>query len=301
VSGGALGSEPNPEYDSVKSYAARIDRRWVVTGAGVVSLGAVAAVRLLAVLHNAPFDPLAVPTGAIPATTAAVSFLLALSLAAVALASARSPVRIGLLFAATFGGLATLNQAVTVPAAVAITGGGAVALLGTLSVPETYLTFRRVALAAGFLAALTVALGSSVGLLDGGLRGLGGVLTLGVVIATGVRAESDRIALAAGGIAAAAVVGASLTSPFVLGSTLLVGFAIVGVPHALAALAVGAAVSVVVVGLRRGEWSLAAGAGLLVLAGVPVSVPRAMALLLGATLVVGDLETLLGETGGEPG
>lgn len=290
----SIGTETDAGHGMLAGLGGPPASRTVITGAGLVGLGTVAGARLLGIVHNAPFDPLAVPAGVLSATTVGVSLVLAFSLIAVALASDPAPVRVGLLFAGVFGTLALFSPAATLPTATALTGGAAVALLGTTGVPATYREVRRAVIAVGVVAALAVSLGSSLGLLDGGLQGLGGMLTLGAVTAVVVRAGGDRVALLAGTLAGAAVVGASATSPFVLGSTLLVGFAVAGVPHVVAALAVGAGVSVAVAGLRRGDRSLAAGAGLLVLAGVPVAFPRAMALVLGATLVLVDVETLAG-------
>lgn len=268
----------------------------VILGASVASLGAVAGGRLLSVLHNVPFDPLAVPAGVLSTATGVASLVLALSLVGVGLSvpGDRAPARVGLLFAGVFGPMTSLSGAASLPAATGLTLGVAVALLGTVSIPVTSRNVYRATVAAGFVAALAVSLGSSVGLLGGGLHGLGGVLALGSVTATVVYAETDRTAFLVGGVATAAVVLASATSPFVVGSALLVGFATVGVPHVLVALAAGAGVAVAVAGFRRGDHALAAGAGLLVLAGVPVALPRAMALALGATLVLLDAETLAG-------
>jgi hypothetical protein len=85
------------------------------------------------------------------------------------------------------------------------------------------------------------------------------------------------------------VVAAGAVSPFVVGSALLVAFAVTGVPHLLAALAVAGAVAAAVAGLHRGAYGLSVGAVLVLLAGVPATFPRALTLLLGATLVLVDV------------
>jgi len=288
-----VGTETDADR-TVADLSVPFDAESVLLGAGVLALAAVLAARLLVVGHSLPFDPLSVPPGTLTAATAGVSAVLGLSLVATGLVSQRAPVRVGLLFAGVFGTLALASPAATLPAVAGLVGGGAVAMGGAVGVPAAYREGRRAVIAAGFVAAAAVSLGSAVGVLGGGLRSVGGVLALAAVTATLVRVEGDRVALLAGAATVLAVAVASASSPFVLGSTLLVGFAVVGVPHVLAALAAGAGVAVAVAGLRAGRYSLVTGAGLLVLAGVPSTTPRAMALVLGAVLVLFDAETLLG-------
>lgn len=268
--------------------------RTVILGASVASLVTVVAARLLLIWHNVPFDPLAIPSDILGVIPMGTGLVLAFSLLAVALVSNRPATRGGLLFTGVFGVLALVGPATALPAAVALVAGAAVAWFGTIGVPGTYREIRRAALAGGFVSALAISLWSSLGFIEGGLQGLGGLVTLGTVTAVVFRAEDDFVALVTGAVTVLALVVASLTSPFVLGSSFLVGFAVVGVPHLLTALAVGAGVAVAVAGLRAGNRTLAVGAGLLIFAGVPVTFPRAMAVVLGATLVLLDVEALIG-------
>lgn len=296
----AVGTDAGTTRSRLAELGLPAQRQRLITGAGFLGLGTVAGVRLLEIVHNVPFEPLAVPAGILSGATVGGGLLLALAVSVVALGSEPAPARVGLLFVGVFGALALLTPAKSLPTAIALIGGLAVALLGTIGLPATYREVRRAGIAVGVIVALAVSLGSSLGLIDGGLQGLGSVLTLGAVTAIVIRARGDRGALLAGTLAGAAVIVASVTSPFVFGSALLVGFAVVGTPHAIAALTVGAGVAVAVAGLRRGDRSVAAGAGLLVLAGVPVAFPRAMALVLGAVLVLIDGEMLAGDDAVNP-
>jgi len=86
-----------------------------------------------------------------------------------------------------------------------------------------------------------------------------------------VRAEGDPVALGAGALAFAGVVAASAAAPYVTGSALLAGFAVVGSPHLLVATAAFGGVAAAVSGFRGGDARLAIGAVLLLLAGVPAT------------------------------
>jgi hypothetical protein len=279
------GREPGvkPSRTAEKPLAA-VDT--VVLAGGTLAL--VAVERTVSVLANVPFDPVVTPplraaTGllALVATVCTLTF--------VAVTDGRATVRTGLLFAAVFGCLPLVAPGTTLLAVVAVTGGSALALAGTLGLPEgwTYRGTRQRLVAAGVVVALAATLAGATGLLDG-VRNPGAVLTLATLAAVGTRAEGSTLAGGAGLVAAGATVVASAASPFVVGSTLLVAFAVTGVPSLLVALAVAGVVAAAVAGLHRGEYTLAVGTGLLLVAGVPATFPRALVFLLGAALVVLD-------------
>lgn len=274
---------------TLRSALAR-DRRRAAVAAGAFALAAVALRTALRVLHNVPFDPVATPPALRSGLAVLTPLVAALAVVVLALAATAASVRVGLLFAGVFGLLATVRPTATLPAVVALVAGGGLALLGGLGRPSSYPDARRTAVAAGLLAGVAVSLASTTGIVDAGLRGIGAVATLAAYFGVGVRAEGDRIALVGGAVAALAVLAASLLSPFVLGSALLVEFAVVGAPLLLVALAAGGLVAALAAALRRGETALAVGAALLLLAGIPVTVPRALAVLLGGSLALLDLQ-----------
>jgi hypothetical protein len=254
---------------------------------GVVAIMLVATERAVTVLANVPFDPVVVPPSVRAATGVLALVAVGSALLAAAVADGRATVRVGLLFAVVFGPLPLVAPGTTLVAAVAVAGGGALALAGTLGAPAawTYRGVRRRVVAVGFVAALALTLAGATGLVDG-LRNSGAFVTLAAVAAVGTRSAGSRPAAGAGLLAVGAVAVASATSPFAFGSSLLVAFAVTGVPSLLIALAVAGAVAAAVAGLHRGAHALAIGAVLLLLAGVPATFPRALTLLLGATLVL---------------
>lgn len=266
------------------------DSETAVLGVGGLALVAAVVEAVVTVLANVPFDPTVAPPSIRIATDLFAVLTVIAALVTVAVADGRATVRVGLLFAAVFGALAIIAPGTTLTAVAAVSGGAALALVGTLGLPRewTYCAVRRRIVAAALVAAVALTLAGVTGLLDG-FRNLGAFVTLAAIAAVGTRSEGSRLAAGAGLIAVVAVVVASTLSPFVLGSTLLVVFGVTGVPHILVALAVAGAVAAAVAGLSRGEYALAVGAVLLLLAGVPATFPRAMTLLLGATLVLLDV------------
>lgn len=269
------------------------DRFRVVLVVSTLALFAVISRTLVVILRNLPFDPLVTAEPIRMGTAVLFPVVAAGALVTLALTDERAPVRVGLLFAGVFGLLGLLVPTTTLPAVVAISTGGAVALLGTLGIPDTwtYVTVRRRAIATGFVLAITISLASAVGIVAG-LRGIGALVGLASLAAVGTRAEASPVAGGAGIAVAALLVVGSLTNPFIAGSALLVGFAITGVPHLVVAVAVAGGVAAAVAGIRRRNYPLALGALLVLFAGVPVTLPQAMAVLLGAVLVVLDWNTM---------
>lgn len=266
-----------------------------VVGIALLTVFANTAVRILA---NMPFDPVAVPATVRSVLTVAAPLTVAFALATIGLTDDRATVRVGLLFAAVFGLLGVVVPTTVLPAIVALAGGSALALSGTLGWPESrsYRALRRRGIAAGFVLAVACSLAAATGILGSTVYSLGTTLALVSVAAVGTRSAGSLLAGGAGLLTIVALVAVSASSPFIVGSALLVAFAVTGVPHALVALAVGGAVAAAVAGVLRREYTLTAGAALLVLAGAPVTLPRALTLLLGATLVLVDVLELTKET-----
>jgi len=280
-------AEPDDETESsVLAALARVDvdSERAALWAGVVALAVAAAGFAVTIAHNAPFDPLAVPAVVIDALAGGTPLVLGAALFAVALTETEPTRRVGLLFAGVFGPFATLSAAATLPAVAGVIGGGALALIGSLDRPSTYREGRRAAVVVGFVAAVALSLTAATGLLDGGMT-VGAGLALVATAALALLVRIDWLAALAGLVAATGLVAAAVTVPYLTGTVLLVGFGVVAVPHLLVALALGGGIAAAAAGLRRGTPLLAVGASLVVLAGVPATLPRAMGVLLGVALV----------------
>ena len=256
-----------------------------------VAVGVATAVR---VLYNAPLAPVALPAGLVPVAGTVAALLAGVALAVAALSAERPAVRVGLLFAGVFGVLATISEGATVAAAVAIPAGVSVAFGRATGLPATYFELRRAVLALTFALAAALSLAATAGIVGSPFRAAGSVAFLAGVTLLAVRAEGDPVALVAGAVAFAGVVAASAAAPYVTGSALLVGFAVVGSPHLLVATAAFGGVAAAVAGLRGGDARLVTGAVLLLFAGVPATPGAATAVCLGAALATLDVEELLG-------
>ncbi|WP_144798857.1 phosphate ABC transporter permease [Halorubrum depositum] len=288
------GPSSNATEDATAERRARdapLDGRLLVVL--VTAAAAVAASTAIRIAYNAPFAPVEVPTRAIPAANAVALLGVGAALGTLALASRRSGVRVGLLFAAVFGALATASDAAAVAAAVAVPAGAAVALAHALWRPTTYVELRRRVVAAAFPAAIGLSLVGTAWGLGAGVREAGSVAFLLAATLLAALAETDRLALLAGAGGFLCVAAASAAAPYVTGSALLAGFGVVGSPHLLAATAAFGGVAALVAGLRDGDRSLALGAGVLLVAGVPAAPTAALAASLGAVLVAVDPADLL--------
>lgn len=269
------------------------DRRRVVAGVVGVTTLLVAVRTTVSMLYNVPFDPVPVSSSLRGSLALGTALAVSAALVVVALAARRTAARVGLLFAGVFGLLATVSPAATLPAVVAVTGGSALALLGSLGRPKSLPGVHSPAVGTAVVVGIGVSLASTTGVADGGLRGIGAMATLAGFAGVGARTEGDRVALAAGAVAAAVLTVLAAASPFVVGSVLLVEFGVVGAPFLLVAVAFGGLTAGTVTGIRRREHTLALGAVLLLLTGIPVTLSHASAVALGATLALLDVEALV--------
>ncbi len=265
---------------------------------GLLAAVAVGVATAIRVLYNAPFEPVAFPPRLVPAVGTVAALASGVALAAVGLSTERPVVRVGLLFAGVFGVLATVSGAATVAAAVAIPVGAALAFARAMGPPETYFELRRGVIALTFALAVGLSLAATAGLVGSPFRAAGSAAFLAGVTLLAVRAEGDPVALGAGALAFAGVVAASAAAPYVTGSALLAGFAVVGSPHLLVATAAFGGVAAAVSGFRGGDARLAIGAVLLLLAGVPATPGAATAVCLGAALAVLDADEFFGKADG---
>ncbi|WP_251343320.1 hypothetical protein [Haloplanus halophilus] len=249
------------------------DRRRAVVGAatGVAALAVVGRF-LVTALVNAPSGA-ALGVEPVAAGATAVAALAAVGLAL----TERDPAAgVGLLFVGVFGLLSLATPAVAAPAAVAVVAGTAAVAVAH----RDRLANVRGVVVGALLVALAVSLAGGVGGVVG-LRRLGSTLALAAVAASPAFAAPSARSLLGGGVAAAAVVAAGLSLPFVVGAVTLVGGGVVGAPLPVVALAAGGATTAASAAVRRREWPLLAGVALLAFAGVPAALPRAVPFALG--------------------
>jgi hypothetical protein len=271
--------------------------RSVRLAAGLAALSGLASLTLLRVALNAPVSLPRAASGAWfdAATTAAV---VGPAAGAVVLgATVDEPwARTGLILAGVFGCLSAVTTAVAVPAAGAVVVGGSLPLLGAVARSPTRRRHRGTAVAVALLAGLTLSLYGAYGVRPAVLRPAGTTVVLVGMGATPLAFRAGPTAYAVGGPVAGVVYHLTGAAPFVSGAVSLVAGSVVGAPAPLLAVAVGGLTATVAAGAltRRADPTLV---GLLLLAaGVPSSIPRA----LGVALAVAFLAAMVSDQGGDP-
>lgn len=269
---------------------ARIHPTWVPA---TVVLGVVGAGATLRVANNVP-GALPAPLGAVHRWVAVAGpVVVALAVVLLGVAHRDGRYRAGLVVAGVFGLLGAGVPVATLPATVAIVGGAAVPLVvATTGATPTRVAVlgtpgRHAAVAGVVWLGLAAALGSATGVLDGSLRPLASTTSLVGVALLPLAVDPDLSGWLAGALVAVAVLWVGATAPFVAGATVLVGFGVVGAPLVAVAGAAGGAVAGTVGAVAAGRWDGALAAGLLLVAGVPATLPRALAVTAGLALLVG--------------
>jgi hypothetical protein len=209
------------------------------------------------------------------------------ALAAVAIAVITEDIveRIGLAFVGAFALLLTITPAVTVPAVVAVTGGG------TLAIGRRWQRLERgndwhVLPVALVLAAVAVSLFGSIGVAPSALWTIGSHLTLLGAAATPALLGHGRSDWAFGGVVAGVLVAIGMSAPFVTGAITLIGGGVVGASLLVLAVGLCGIVTTASAALRQRHWYALVGAGLLLAGGIPITVPRALAVVLGLLLLI---------------
>jgi hypothetical protein len=263
---------------------------------GVLGLGTLTATRLLL---NAPVSVPAVASGVwIDAATTAAFVGPAVALLLLGVTAADAWTRIGLSVAGAFGLLTAVTGAITVPAICATVVGGWATVLGTVGSSGSAARFpaRVGTVAAVLCAGVTLSLLGALGVEPVALRSVGTTLTLGGSAATPLAVRSNVGAFAVGGGAAAATFSLAGTAPFVTGAVVLIAGGVVGGSTVLLAAAIGGATTTMTTGVVRRRVAPVAVGLLLLVAGVPSSLPRALGTVLAVAFVAATVHDGSAET-----
>lgn len=248
-----------------------------------------AAVAFLLVARTAVTVPLAGNTAgshaALAVAESAAAFGPAAVSVAVGLVADSEWTLVGLVAAGSFALLA-----VTVPA-VGIVAAGVVSIASLLVLVPAVVdggrwSLRRTAFATLVVGGIVLSLGANTGLLAPGVRSLGSTVALLALAVSPMAVGASPRALGVGVLAAIAVGAGATAVPFAAGAAMLAVGAAVDPGIVAASAGVGGAVAVIAEGLSRRAALLTASAVLLLAAGVPATVPRAVAVVLGAHLLV---------------
>ncbi|MFB6130375.1 MAG: hypothetical protein ABEJ28_06100, partial [Salinigranum sp.] len=211
--------------------------------------------------------------------------------------------RVGLVAAGVFGLLAAVSSAAALPAIGAVAVGGWLAVLPTLAGGIRFIVPGRgdaapgrALVAAALLSGVVCSLSGAAGVDPGHLRPAGTAIALvGLAVSPLALPSPPRSSsLVFGGVIAGTTLLAGTAAPFVTGAVALVVAGIVHVPFALVVVGAGGAGISVADAARRGDGATATAAALLVVAGVPYTLPRALAVVVAATLVAEGSRTKAG-------
>lgn len=251
--------------------------------AGVLALVAASSLLIARIALNARL------TTGVAASMETVVFAATIGPAFAALAIAVTTVdsveRIGLAFVGAFGLLLTVTPAVIVPAVAAVAGGGA------LAVGRRWHRLQRardwhVLPVALLLGAVAVSLLGSMGVAAATLWPVGSHLALLGAAATPALLGHGRTDWAFGGVVAGVLLAVGSAAPFVTGAVTLVGGGVVGASLLVQAVGLCGLITTASAALRQRHWYALVGAGLLVAGGMPISMPRALAVVLGVLLLI---------------
>lgn len=251
--------------------------------AGVLALAAASALLVARVALNARL------VSGVAASMETIVFAATIgpALAALALAVTTDDTleRVGLAFVGAFGLLLTITPAVTVPAVLAVAGGG------TLAIGRRWQRLDRRSdwhvLPVGLvLTSVAVSLLGSIGVAPRTLWTIGSHLALLGAAGTPALLGHGRRDWAFGGVVAGVLVAVGGSAPFVTGAVTLIGGGVVGASLLVLAVGLCGLVTTASAALRQRHWYALVGAGLLLAGGIPTSIPRALAVVLGLLLLI---------------
>ncbi|ELZ22295.1 ABC-type phosphate transport system permease component [Halosimplex carlsbadense 2-9-1] len=282
---------------------------------GSAALVPTAGVLALRLARNAPVGLPPAGRAATPAVTTLAAVVPALALLGLAVDADARAERVALAAAGVFGLVGAADAAAWLPAAAAVLAGTSAALVVELAerahvrvgpVDSLRAAFAPIARPAAVAAlgalALAWSLAASAGIGTTTLRPAGAAVAFATLAALPLARGVDRtLDLGLWAVAAFAVVVAAASAPFVAGAVALVAFGAGTVPLALLALGIGGALTTVVADARRRAFGPAVAAALLLFAGVPGTLPRAVAFALGLVVLVREWAPAGAETERTPG
>lgn len=290
----------------------------LATALGAVALVPTAGVLALRLVRNAPGGLPPLGRAAVPAVATLAAVVPALALLGLAADTDARTERVALAAVGVFGLVGAADGAAWLPAAAAVVVGTGAALVVELagradaavgavdSVDSFRAAFapiaRPVAVAALGTLALAWSLAASAGFWTTTLRPVGSAAAFATLAALPLARRLDgTVDLGLWAVGAFAVVVAAASAPFVAGAVALVAFDAGTVPLSLLALGIGGCVATVVADARQRAFGPAVAAALLLAAGVPATLPRAVAFALGLLVPIGEWAPAGPQAGGPSG
>lgn len=254
--------------------------------AGLLAVVPTVAILLVRIGANAPFVP-RLPYGSLydPVVTLAV---IGPAIAAILLGlTTTDDIRqVALTFVGVFGLLSVVSGQAVWPASIAVVVGTGLVVLTNAKRPVSPDETAETLVGVVFVGGVALSMAGGLGLEPATTRPLGSTVGLLAIAGAPVFVEWRWRTVFVGVLAGVAVFAFGLAAPFVTGAASLVGGAIVGSSLPVLALAVVGGVTVVATGVDRRSLATVTGGLLVLTAGIPATVPRSLALLVGLALLL---------------
>lgn len=270
--------------DSVASEPESWSRVSVQTGAGLVALIPMLALLAFTIGTNTPIGP-RLPLGSIGAPIEAAALAgPALGAVVLGLTSESRFIRVGMLFGGVFGALSLVSQTAMGPTTIAI--GGASVLVG-LDQGRSRMGWRSLAklgVTGAFVFGIVVSMLAALGFEPALTRGLGSVSIAVAIAGTPAFTGFSRRSVFVGLLGGAIVAGIGLAAPVLTAAVSLLGMGVIGLSLPLLVLGAIGGVTAVAAGVEHREAPSAVAGTLVLVAGVPVTIPSAVSLLVALVL-----------------
>lgn len=192
---------------------------------------------------------------------------------------------VGLAFLSVFGLFAAVAPAARIPAGVAVLCGGGLAVGRRLVARGESVARWRLLPALAVLAGVGLSLAAGFGVAPAA-RPAGATLAMLGAAGTPALLAHGSGDWALGGLVAGLLVAAGLSAPFLTAAVALVGGGVVATNLLVMAVGLCGLVTAASAAARSGRWAACCGVALLLVAGVPATLPRAVAAVVGLVLLV---------------
>lgn len=278
-----IGDTPRPTVSGLRDEIGRTRGREL---AGGVALLAVAAPFVARILINSRIAPGAYLASEMELLTAGAVVGPAIVAGILAATTRVDAERVGLTFVGAFGLLAFASPAAVVPATAAVVTGGALAVGGRWQALSGRAIDWRLGPVVVIFGGATLSLGTGLGIFPDIGRAVGSHLVLLGAAGTPALIGHAHRDWALGGAVGGFLVAVGLVAPFVTGAVVLVAGGVVAVSLPVLAAGLTGLVTTASAGLRTRRPLAVVGAGLLLVAGVPTTLPSALAGILGLLTLV---------------
>lgn len=254
--------------------------------AGVMALVPTLAILLVRIGINAPAGP-ELPYAAVydPLVTAALVGP-AIAAIGVSVATENDVHRVALGFAGVFGVLSAIATPAALSASVAIVVGTGLVMATAITSATAERDYVTIGVATLFVVGVALSILGGLGYEAATTRRLGSLASLLAVAGAPTFVDWNARTASVGALAGAAVAGFGVSAPFVTGAASLIGGGIVGVSLPVLVLAAVGGVTVIATGFERKQFLPIAAGLLLLAAGVPATIPRGLAVLVGLSLLL---------------